>query len=356
MPTQETNAITLGQSFFEEVVKPALAEMFPDALSQAACGRFGWGSECLGMDDAVSRDHHWGPRVDVLLPDALCNAQGDRIMMQVSARFPERYRGFPLEAGHVGVPGLAVEGLGAFLTRMIGCTSAPETAKDWLDLPEEDITHVVNGAVWHDPSGAFTTVREVLDAYYPHDVWVRRIAHWCRYASGMGLYALHRATLRENHQYAQWTFARCVKLSLELGFLLNRTYFPYDKWLFPAFRRLPRIAPQMAPLVEQACAPGVSWRQRHDLCCRMHDLLDEELVASGLVPSHPRFGASTTSGYRLLEYEYYHLLRSLPAEIQARVPRTEQVFFESFTTGYVAALKVDDWQRMLHLEPINENR
>lgn len=58
-------AIELGRDFFHEVVRPAMERGCPRHLEAAACGRFGMGSECLGMDDAVSRDHHWGPKVDL---------------------------------------------------------------------------------------------------------------------------------------------------------------------------------------------------------------------------------------------------------------------------------------------------
>ena len=32
--------------------------------------------------------------------------------------------------------------------------------------------------------------RAAFDGYYPEPVRLRRIAHWCRYISGMGAYAL----------------------------------------------------------------------------------------------------------------------------------------------------------------------
>lgn len=56
----EGNALDLSHGFFHEVVKPAMATVCPELLEQAACGRFGLGSECLGLDDAASRDHQWG--------------------------------------------------------------------------------------------------------------------------------------------------------------------------------------------------------------------------------------------------------------------------------------------------------
>ena len=134
--------------------------------------------------------------MDVLLPDETLETLDPGIWTEVASRFPPEFRGFRLEKGLVGGAGLSPDGIRAFLSRTIGRTSLPETAFDWLDMPEEDISHVMNGEVWHDSRGEFTHIREVLGGYYPDDVWKRRIAHWCRYASGMGLYAMKRAVLR----------------------------------------------------------------------------------------------------------------------------------------------------------------
>ena len=93
-PVDPTDAMALGRLFFAEVVRPAMAQICPRQLEAAACGRFGWGSECFGMDDAISRDHHWGPRVDILLPDPIFAATDARIWDRVGALFPAEFAGF----------------------------------------------------------------------------------------------------------------------------------------------------------------------------------------------------------------------------------------------------------------------
>ena len=70
--------VDTSRAFFEEVVQPILERDIPDIAGQAACGMFGYGSECYGMDDQVSRDHHFGLRVDMLLPDELHQSRAKR--------------------------------------------------------------------------------------------------------------------------------------------------------------------------------------------------------------------------------------------------------------------------------------
>src|SRR5213593_2778973 len=114
--------LDLCRAYFHEVVEPLLTRTCPEEARLAACGRFGYGSECLGMDDEVSRDHHWGPRVDILLPEAVHRERGDHLIAVLRERLPRTFRGFPLEAGHVGAPGLALESYESFLSRTIGIT------------------------------------------------------------------------------------------------------------------------------------------------------------------------------------------------------------------------------------------
>jgi len=245
--------------------------------------------------------------------------------------------------------GVAPESLERFLRHTIGLTDAPKNFREWLDMPEEDIVHVTNGEVWYDPSGRFTRIRESL-SYYPEPVWLRRIAHWCRYFSGMGAYALNRALMRGNMVYATTAFSRATKLSMEIAFLLNRRYFPYDKWLYPSFKRLPHLAPEMTPLIDEATQDGTTWERRFSIFEQLHSMLDGRMVELGLVRPHPTFKSHETSGYHLLEWCYRDLLRSIPRQFFVHTPLWDQKYMEQFVAGYVADLSDRQWQEMLHLE------
>jgi len=74
--------IDISREFFQEAVKPILQQEFPDETAQITFGLFGQGSEALGLDDELSRDHHWGVRIDALMPELLAQASR-RIRCQV---------------------------------------------------------------------------------------------------------------------------------------------------------------------------------------------------------------------------------------------------------------------------------
>lgn len=348
---QAISAVTLSEAFFKELVRPAIEANAPQLLEQGAFGRFGYGSECLGLDDEISRDHHWGPQIDLLLPKAALEQLDPEVFRRIAASFPDKFQGFPLIAGQGATAGLSAGSIEAFLIQTIGRTTSPASSHDWLEIAEEDIIHIVNGKVFHDSQGDFSRIRSVFSDYYPDDVWKRRIAHWCRYASGMGLYALGRAHMRGNLPYAYTTFARTIKLTMELAHLLNREYFTYDKWLYPLFCKLPTIAPEMRPLLDKAVEPDTTWEERIALLEQSHDLIDQSLVEQGLIQPHPVFTPSETSGYRLLEYAYGELCRDLPNDLLNHTPLGEQKYFEAFHADYVAELSADEWRGCLNLHP-----
>ncbi|MEJ5249061.1 MAG: DUF4037 domain-containing protein [Caldilinea sp.] len=348
--------LDVSRQFFEEVLLPILRRDFPEETAQTAFGVFGYGSEVMGMDDQFSSDHHWGIRVNAVMPDALYYSRGYLIAQSILPYLPERYRGYDVRAGFSGGTGLSITGLESYLKTTIGIDHAPQTYAEWLSAPEEDIVHVINGEVWLDELGRFSHVRTVLQGYYPEPVRLRRIAHWCRYFSGMGSYALKRALLRNNEYYATITFSRAVRWAVQLCFMLEKRYYPYDKWTYAFFQRLPRLYEPMAPLVDEAVRLSTPWERKLELLNRMADVIDHFLVADGVIQPHPKFAEHPSSGYRLLEHAYAEILHQLPAELRAIVPVWEQVHWEANHSQYVASLDMATWDGLLNLHPIEEGR
>lgn len=345
--------IDVSHDFFEEIVKPILLEHFPEETSVTAFGVFGYGSEALRLDDELSRDHHWGLRIDALMPEEVFETRRRVIMERLSANLPDSYRGHSLREAHLAGAGLAPDNLPAFLWRTIGIDHPPMTYKEWLRIPEEDIIHVINGEVWFDPLGEFSAVREALNQYYPKPVRLRRIAHWCRYFSGMGTYALKRAILRNNEFYATTRFSNAIRLGIQLAFLLDKRYFPYDKWLMAYFEQLPRLAEPLLPLVNEAVKLTTSWERKLELLHQLSDILDQTMVADGIIQPHGKYAVSPTSGYRLMEHAYAEIIQGLPAEIKTIVPVWDQIYLESFHSGFVDSLDLATWDEILHLKEQN---
>ncbi|MCO6452022.1 MAG: DUF4037 domain-containing protein [Caldilineales bacterium] len=346
--------IEISHGFFLEHVAPILARDFPDEFAQMAFGVWGLGSEALRMDDEYSRDHHWGLRIDTLMPNELFQSRRKAILEALNAELPSSYQGHSLGEQAVSGAGINPEPIESFLARTIGIDHPPDTYEEWLGIPEEDIIHVINGEVWHDPLGRFTAVRETLQQYYPEPVRLRRIAHWCRYYSGMGTYALKRAILRDNDYYASIAFGKAIRRAVHLAFMLEKHYYPYDKWTMAFFARLPRLYEPLHHVVDEAVRPATGWERKLDLLDQIADVLDAMMVADGIIPPHPQFVGSETSGYRLMEWAYYEIIRKLGPELVAIIPQWEQIYLEKSVAPFVAGLDAKTWQAALNLTPISE--
>ena len=345
------SVIDASREFFHEILLPILEREFPEETAQTAFGVFGYGSEVMGLDDEYSSDHHWGLRVNAVMPDAHFQGRGQHIAQEIIPHLPESYQGYTLRAGFSGGSGLSITSLESYLRTTIGIDHPPQSYADWLGAPEEDITHVINGQIWLDRLGRFTAVREALQQYYPEPVRLRRIAHWCRYFSGMGSYALKRAVLRDNDYYANITFARSVRWAVQLAFMLEKRYYPYDKWTYAFFRRLPRLYAPLGPLVDESVQLATPWARKLELLNRMADVLDGFMVVDGIIAPHPPFAESPTSGYRLLEHAYAEIVHRLPPELRGMTPVWEQVYWEQNHANYVASLEMETWDGLLNLRP-----
>ena len=166
----------------------------------------------------------------------------------------------------------------------------------------------------------------------------------------MGSYALKRAILRDNNVFATVAFGKTIRWYVQLGFLLDRVYFPYDKWVWHFFEKLPRMADRLSNLIEESVKMSTDWNRKLDLLDEMADVIDLTLVEDKIIKPHPKFKKSDTSGYRLLEHAYKEILDELPDELLI-APNWDQIYLEGFVANYVKnGIDSETWLGLLNLE------
>ena len=69
MNEKEVKGLELSEAFYREYGAPMIHERFPDLEKLIAVGLVGSGSECLGYDDTLSRDHDFEAGFCLFLPD-----------------------------------------------------------------------------------------------------------------------------------------------------------------------------------------------------------------------------------------------------------------------------------------------
>ena len=274
MPPLFIKGMTLNALFFEEAVKPILAEHFPSLVYSAA--RLGSGSEVLGYDTARSMDHHWGPRVDVFLQDADAERHSANIIRVLRETLPREIHGYAthfadnedgsgvmakIESGPIQ-HGVTVQTLRSFFTAYLGCDPRDGlSATDWLTFPEQRLCTIASGRVFHDGLGELESLRAQLH-YYPHDLWLYRLAaQWRRIDQDEPF--MGRSGEVDDELGSRLVAARLVRELMRLCFLMERRYAPYTKWFGTAFARL-ACAPTLMPLFERVLnTPTWQERERH---------------------------------------------------------------------------------------------
>lgn len=238
--------LALSRRYYEGICRPFLEEKLPQYVNRIAVGMVGEGSECFGWDDAISRDHDWGVRLCFWLTeeDMLLFGEGLRSATQ---ELPKEFEGFPLRTE---CPRSGIFTVEQFYETLLG-QSLPATPSDWLAIPESKLAAATNGAIFTDPVGAFSAVRNQLLAHYPSDVRLRKLAHYGALGGQTGQYNLARSRVRESRLAAYLAKAKFVESVIAMTYLLNKTYAPFYKWAFRGMGELPLLAPQLCPLLTQ---------------------------------------------------------------------------------------------------------
>ena len=260
----------LSRRFYQEQVRPVMHTGFPGLRYSAAL--LGRGSEVLGFDDDMSRDHNWEPRVLLFLRDGDYARYGEAVDRSLRDALPARFAGFPTQ--------FSLSTLRAFLQEQLDLDVDDEIeARDWLTLPEQRLLMVTAGAVYHDEV-ELEVLRDRL-AYYPHDVWLYLlIAAWWRVHPEANLTG--RAGFRGDELGSRVIAAQLVHDLMHLCFLLERQYAPYSKWFGTAFSRLD-CASSLAPVL-QAVLGADTWLQRQDALADAYQLVAALHDTLGITP------------------------------------------------------------------------
>ncbi|QXJ26861.1 DUF4037 domain-containing protein [Actinomadura graeca] len=225
-----------------------------------AAARLGSGSDVLGFDDVMSRDHDWGCRLTLLVDDPGAVPVVGRLLER---GLPGHYRGYPVRfpvtwdasdthnVEVATVAGFCRSRLGLDPTRAL-------SAVDWLCLTGQSVLEVTAGPVFEDTTATLAPVRATLRRY-PPDVeryvlaaWWRRVSQWMPVAG--------RTAARGDGTGSRILGARLAEDLCRLAFALSREWAPYAKWRGTAFARLDIAGALEGPLAAAVAEPR--WQDR----------------------------------------------------------------------------------------------
>ncbi|MCD6342867.1 MAG: DUF4037 domain-containing protein [Spirochaetaceae bacterium] len=272
----------LSRRYYDKVVFPAFERLAADELDLMTFGLSGPGSECYGYDDKLSRDHDWGPRVCIWIPEELYRQKSDRLK-EIYEELDNHFLGYgPIKRLDTRIQRDGILSTSNYYKNFLGTDRPPENLHDWLLLPEESLSLCTNGEIFREGSGLFCNMRQVLKTYFPPDLWLKKISSRCKAASQHGQYNLLRADRRDDRLAVEHHKSRFIYETVSLVFLLNRTYHPIDKWLFKGLGRLGILGVDITEDLRAIIAVkrGRELYNRVDRCA---ERLIDELVRQGLL-------------------------------------------------------------------------
>ncbi|MBP9711662.1 MAG: DUF4037 domain-containing protein [Candidatus Pacebacteria bacterium] len=262
----------LSKLYYEKEVRPILDKSFPDLKYSA--GLFGWGSEVLGYDTEISRDHNWGPRVFIFLGEKDYSKLKDKIDKLLAEKLSYNFMGYSTNYSKSALNGVKhpVKITSGRVNHMVGVYTIksffemrlkfnPEkkiTASNWLSFPQQRLLEIISGEVFHDGLGKLKKAREKFE-YYPKDIWLYILAsQWTRISQEEAF--VGRTGHAGDELGSQVVACRIVRDIMKLCFLMEKKYYPYSKWFGTAFSKL-KVAKQLSPLLRKVLL-SQSWEQR----------------------------------------------------------------------------------------------
>ena len=281
------NGMELCKAFFEECGRPVLEKQFPDLMPYLAAGLTGSGSECLGYDDEISRDHDFEPGFCLFLPgEDVVDRRSAFLLERAYAKLPRVFMGIPrLSVSPAGGARHGVFRTSEFFMEKTGTSDGKPDLYQWLTLPEQSLLEAVNGAVFLDHYGEVSAIRENL-AYFPEDIRLKRLAGHLLLMAQAGQYNYMRCLTHGEPAAAQLAIGEFVRSTISVIFLLNRRYQPYYKWAFRALKDLPKLsgmAEDLGFLLENGNAQDLV-EKKSSIIEKAASSISLELEAQSLVP------------------------------------------------------------------------
>ena len=331
------DGLQLSRVYWEEVGQ-ALLTQFPEQAPRIAVGLVGHGSECYGFDDALSRDHDFGPELCLWLTAQDFAAIGAELQAAYDA-LPSEFRGLTRPTDAERTPRTCgtnrrrgVFEIGSFFESITGYREPPaqDALHEWLMLPEATLAAATNGAVFRDQLGVFSATRQSFKLM-PEDVRLALVSRRLGMIAQAGQYNIPRMLERRDGAAAWLAIAEMTNAAASLVYLVNGParvgYLPYYKWQMAALRR---VSSRMA-----ARLPGVVV------------ILEKILVLASTACFETGHGAATGNARTRVVALVEELAAQIVADFRARRWTMSEETFLEWQRPYVESAITADWLRSL---------
>lgn len=228
------NAISHARDFFEKEVRPLLEETLPEILNIASIGICGVGSDALGYDDELSKDHDYEIKLIIWLDEKNYEIYKRRLYDLFKTLKNRVYIEHTIE----------------FYKKYTGLSSPPSALSTWALLPQDVLRIVTSGEIFVNRCMEFKTFRDVFLQYYPEDLRLKKMAYCLNKMAQSGQYNYPRALKRNDSVFALFALTEFMEFYLKFLHLVNKAYCPFYKWRFRSAKDLTILAPETLEILE----------------------------------------------------------------------------------------------------------
>jgi hypothetical protein len=346
-------SLELSRMLFEEHIEPIIETHFPDLSFAAAT--FGMCSESFGLDDEISMDHMWGPRVTILLSNQDFNLFHDKLQSALRELLPSEFNGFKTTWMPPGVDVISTKEkilysvwtttTSASLGFCGGLDALPLKDIEWLKVSEQHLAEFTNGVVYRDDLGEFSGARELL-RYYPDDVLKFLLtSEWN--TIGGDWFPIGRIGTKGDRLGLHIQTAKITQHMMRIAFMVSRKYFTYKKWFGTQFKQLP-IAEALEPVLLELVNES-KWQKVEEIIGQAMIILLHFQNKLGISPPIKLHAEKATDGRHYLDFDFWKTGQTLSADLTPPLRKimNNQVFWLHDRNQILWNEEVGKWSMLL---------
>ena len=239
--------LEIAETFYNTFGKKMIHDNFLELENKITIGLVGSGSECLGFDDDISKDHDYEPRFIMFVPDDFDSQTIFRLERAYST-LPKEFMGLQRKYDHLMIEENVIK-ISDFYLQKIGNKTGNLSNYEWLTIPSFYLLEATNGKIFNQANNDFIKIREKL-AKYPKDIKYKKLAGNLLLMYQSGIYNYERATKRNDFGAVSISLYEFTKHTLAVLYLLNDIYMPYYKWWFRGLEKFSSLTNLLNKLKE----------------------------------------------------------------------------------------------------------
>lgn len=222
----DISGLAISEGYFNEYGREMLGKF---SGYEIAAGLLGEGSDVLGYDDLISRDHDFGAGFAIFISRKTNSEIGAELEAAYDA-LPAYYCGIPKAPKTLDGQRRGVIIYEDFFRRLTGLETPPETESEWLYAYEYGLAALSGGRIFYGENTGFADILRKFRRYYPENIRRKKLADALINAAQNGQYNLPRAVKRHDLLTAQLCSAKFAEYAMAAAFAVNRRFAPIVKW------------------------------------------------------------------------------------------------------------------------------